>query len=110
MGSNTYRRPAVTPAQIIGLLIGGLPILANLLRAFGVYDLTLEQQRALEDTLQWGALIAGSLFVADAGLRASRNHAESAARELSTPIAPENVSLTPAPAVAKKPHARKRTP
>jgi hypothetical protein len=107
MGSNTYRRPAVTPAQIIGLLIGGLPILANLLRAFGVYDLTLEQQRALEDTLQWGALIAGSLFVADAGLRASRNHAESKVQAAQV-LAPDPVPPVPPGALTtRKPRARK---
>jgi hypothetical protein len=66
-------RPSITPAQIVGLLVAGLPVLANLLRAFGVYDLTAEQEAALTDTLQWAAIVAGALFVSDAALRVGRN-------------------------------------
>ncbi len=66
-------RPDITPAQLVGLLVAGVPIVANLLRAFGLYDLTAEQQQALQDTLTWGAVLAGALFVSDAGLRSARN-------------------------------------
>jgi hypothetical protein len=71
------QRPNITPAQIVGLLIAGLPVLANLLRAFGVYDLTNEQEAALTDTLQWASVVAGALFVSDAALRVGRNLAVS---------------------------------
>jgi hypothetical protein len=85
-------RPDITAAQVIGLLIVGLPILANLLRAFGVYDLNPEQTTALEDGLKWAALVAGTLFVSDAGLRAARNQAlskvEAAAVSAPTPLEP----------------------
>lgn len=69
-------RPNITPAQIIGLLVSGIPIIATLLHVFGVYDLTREQQGALEDALKWAAGVAAVLFVSDAGLRAARNHAD----------------------------------
>lgn len=69
-------RPDLTPAQIIGLLIAAVPALASLLRAFGVFDLTAVQTAALTEALQWAAVAASTLFVADAGLRAARNAAE----------------------------------
>lgn len=75
MAGSKLSRPAVTPAQVIGLLIAAVPIVASLLHAFGVYDLSVEQQHALSDTLGWAAGAAAALFVSDAGLRAARNHA-----------------------------------
>jgi hypothetical protein len=69
-------RPDITPAQIIALLVAAVPVVATLLRAFGVYDLTVVQTAALTETLQWAAVVAGALFVSDAGLRAARNAAE----------------------------------
>jgi hypothetical protein len=66
-------RPDLTIAQLIGVVIGGVPILANLLRAFGVFDVTPGQLEALEQAGQFGALTAGALFVSDAALRAARN-------------------------------------
>jgi hypothetical protein len=69
-------RPDLTVAQLIGLLAGGLPVFANVLRAFGVFDLSSEQEAALNDAMQWGVIIAGALFVSDAGLRSARNAAE----------------------------------
>src|SRR5690348_2309275 len=74
MGSS-LSRPNITAAQIAGLLVGGVPIVASLLHVFGVYDLSKEQQDALTTALQWGVVAAGTLFGADAALRASRNHA-----------------------------------
>jgi hypothetical protein len=69
-------RPDVTPAQLVGVLLAGVPVAASLLRAFGVYDLSRDQQQALRDAGRWGAISAVGLFVSDAGLRAARNHAD----------------------------------
>lgn len=66
-------RPDVTPAQVVAVLIAGIPILANLLRAFGVFDMGEEQQKALADAVQWGGIAAIGLFLADAGVRSARN-------------------------------------
>ena len=64
------KRPDITPAQIIA----GVPILASLLRAFGVYDLSKEEQDALSNATTWAmALIAG-----DAVIRFGRNLAANA--------------------------------
>jgi len=64
------KRPDITRAQIIA----GIPILASLLRAFGVYDLSKEEQDALSDATTWAmALIAG-----DAVIRFGRNLAAKA--------------------------------
>jgi hypothetical protein len=68
-------RPNITAAQIVGLLVAALPVLASIGRVFGLYDLTAEQIVVLNDVLQWAAVVAGTLFVADAGLRAARNQA-----------------------------------
>jgi hypothetical protein len=83
-------RPDLTPAQVVGLLVAGVPILANILRAFGVYEVSHEQQQALQDTLTWGGVMAGALFAADAGVRAARNAADAKrdAAALSTPPDP----------------------
>jgi hypothetical protein len=72
MSARRPRRPDITPAQ----LVAGIPILATLLRAFGVYDLTIEQQNALEDTVTWAIALLG----ADAIIRFGRNLAERAQR------------------------------
>lgn len=58
-------RPDITPAQIIA----GVPVVANLLAAFGVYSLTAGQQAALTDTLTWALALLG----ADALIRVGRN-------------------------------------
>jgi hypothetical protein len=70
------QRPDVTPAQLIAVLAAGVPIVASLLSAFGVYDLTPAQQDALSKTVQWAGLIAIGLFGADFGIRAARNNAD----------------------------------
>src|SRR4051795_136153 len=69
------QKPDITPAQLLAVVIAGVPVIATLLHVFGVYELTAEQQDALTKTIQWGGLMAISLFGADAGLRAARNHA-----------------------------------
>jgi hypothetical protein len=80
-------RPDLTPAQVVGVLAAGIPILANLLHAFGVYDVSPEQQQALQDAVTWGGVLAGVLFAADAGLRASRNAADSRRHAATVPAA-----------------------
>ncbi|MBI5104396.1 MAG: hypothetical protein HZB46_05310 [Solirubrobacterales bacterium] len=70
----------MTPAQVIGLLSAGVPVLANLLLVFGVYDLNAAQQDALNQAVQWGGLVAIGLFGADFGLRAARNGADAKVR------------------------------
>lgn len=57
--------PDITPAQLIALPV----VAANLLRAFGVYDTSPEQEEALTDTMQWLAVLIG----ADAAIRIGRN-------------------------------------
>lgn len=69
-------RPDVTPAQVAGVLLAGLPVAANLLRGLGLYDVSKDQQQALRDAGQWGAVSAIGLFLADAGLRAARSRAD----------------------------------
>jgi hypothetical protein len=70
------QRPDLTPAQLTGLLAAGVPVIANLLHVFGVYDVSPEQQDALNKLIQYGALVAIGLFGSDLGLRAARNHAD----------------------------------
>jgi hypothetical protein len=65
--------PDITPPQIIGMALAGIPILAQLLRAFGVYDLSLEEQAALSDAVTWTSVVAGALISSDAILRVGRN-------------------------------------
>jgi hypothetical protein len=72
---NIFRgqRPDVTPAQLAAVLVAGVPAIATLLSAFGVADLTQEQQDALSQALTWCAILAGLLIGGDATLRTARN-------------------------------------
>jgi hypothetical protein len=92
-------RPDLTPAQVVGVLLAAIPVIANLLRAFGLYDVSAEQQQALQEAMTWGGVVAGLLFASDAGVRAARNAADARrdAALLSAPAAPHDVSgaLTP---------------
>src|SRR4051812_46650211 len=92
------QRPDITPAQLFALLGAGVPIVASLLSAFGVYDLSPTQQDALSKAVQWAGLVAIALFGADFGIRAARNHADakvkaqmlaSPAESPAGPIAPD---------------------
>jgi len=85
------QRPDLTPAQLVGVALAGVPVLATLLRAFGVYDVSPDQQQALQDTVTWGGVLGGLLFASDAGLRAARNHADARrdAAALSSPTGPQ---------------------
>jgi hypothetical protein len=84
------KQPDITPAQLVGVVVAGVPVVATLLRAFGVYDVTPDQQHALQDTVTWGGVLGGVLFASDAGLRAARNHADARrhAAALSAPTEP----------------------
>lgn len=90
---NIFRgaRPDITPAQIAS----GIPVLAVLLRVFGVYDITPEQQNALENAAAWGIALLG----ADAVVRFGRNYADGktqAAAHLAAASAAPPVSDPPA--------------
>lgn len=69
-------RPDITPAQVAATLVAGIPIFANLLHVFGVFDLSHEQAQALQDTITWGGVFAALLMGSDAALRVGRNHAD----------------------------------
>jgi hypothetical protein len=86
--TNIFRgpRPDLTPAQVVGVLVAGIPVIATLLRAFGLYDVGPDQQEALEKAVIWAGVVAGLLFASDAGLRAARNAAD--ARRGAAPSAP----------------------
>jgi hypothetical protein len=77
--------PDVTPAQVIAVLLAGVPVVATLLHSFGVYEMTAEQQDALSNTLQWAGLLGVGLFGADAGVRAARNHADAKVKAAQLP-------------------------
>lgn len=61
-------RPDVTPAQIVA----GIPIVAELLHTFGVYDLSQAQQDSLSKTVTWAFVLIGG----DAVIRLGRNLAK----------------------------------
>lgn len=62
------KRPDITPIQVLALI----PIIANLLRAFGVFDLSKEQEDALRDTMEAAIGLVG----ADVLLRGFRNYTQ----------------------------------
>jgi hypothetical protein len=70
------RRPDITPAQIAAVLVAGVPVIATLLSAFGVADMSRVQQDALTAALTWCGVLAGLLVGGDAMLRSARNHAD----------------------------------
>ena len=72
-GLTTGPRPDITPPQIVAMLVAGIPILAELLHAFGVYDISLEQQAALSNAVTWAGVFASALVGGDAILRVGRN-------------------------------------
>lgn len=66
-------RPDLTPSQLVAMVLAGIPILAQLLRAFGVFDLTIEEQAALSDAVTWCGVVAAALIGGDAIVRTGRN-------------------------------------
>lgn len=69
-------RPDITPAQLGAALIGGVPVVANLLHAFGVYTISPAEQEALTDTIKYGAGLAAVVILGDAHLRSQRGKAD----------------------------------
>ncbi len=61
----TLKTPDITPVQ----LVAGIPVVAELLHSFGVYDLSQAQQ----DSLTKAALYAMAIVGADAVIRLGRN-------------------------------------
>jgi hypothetical protein len=56
----TGQRPDLTPAQ----LVSGIPILAELLHSFGIYNLSVSQQDSLAHAATWAlALVAGDTIL-----------------------------------------------
>src|SRR4051812_11560040 len=70
------QRPDITPAQLAAVLVAGVPVVATLLSAFGVADLSDAQQTALRDALTWAGVLAALLIGGDATLRTVRNVAD----------------------------------
>lgn len=85
-------RPDVTKAQVVAAIIALIPIVANLLRAFGVYDLSEDEQDALKQAVFGATAFAGLLVIGDAGLRSARNHADAKVQA---------AALTPLPSPAQ---------
>jgi hypothetical protein len=91
-------KPAITPAQIAAGLVAGVPIIASLLSAFGVYTVSKPEQDALKQTVEWGVIFGGLLVGGDAHLRSARNKAEAAKHAAITVAFGNRRAATPAPA------------
>jgi hypothetical protein len=97
----------VTPAQLTGLLLAGLPVAASLLRGLGVYDVSKGQQQALRDAGQWGAISGIGLFLADAGLRSVRSHEDAQVQVASLAPVPRPRQADVPGAAAERPFTRR---
>lgn len=93
------QKPDITPAQLVAVLVAGVPIISNLLHVFGVYDLSSGQEDALKEALTWGGVLAGALIFGDAGLRAARNRADAHVQStaLQAPGEPHDVLIGAGP-------------
>lgn len=100
--------PKVTLPQIIGAVVAGVPVVSNLLAAFGVFTPTPSEQHALVEALNWGVAFAGLLIAGDAGLRSARNAAaakvaaahvvqDAALESMRSPAAAQALFSTPPP-------------
>jgi hypothetical protein len=98
-------RPDVTPAQLAGVLLAGLPIAANLLHGLGVYDVPKDQQQALRDAGRWGAVSAVGLFLADAALRSARSYADAQVQVASLAPPPAQAGTPIEPPFTRRPGA-----
>lgn len=65
VNNRSMNRPAITIPQIVS----GIPLIANLLAAWGVFTPTAAQQTTLRDLLVWGFVLIGG----DAAIRVGRN-------------------------------------
>jgi hypothetical protein len=88
------QRPDITPAQIAAVLVAGIPAVASLLAAFGVADLSKEQQDALTAVLTWAGVLAGLLIGGDATLRSARNLADAKRPAAIAPRDPDQAELS----------------
>jgi hypothetical protein len=88
------KQPDITAAQLAGVFVAGVPVIATLLRSFGVYDVNADEEKAMQDAVTWGGIVAGALFASDAGLRAARNHAD-ARRHAAALAAPTEPHILP---------------
>lgn len=89
-------KPDITPNQVKATIIATIPVLANVLRAFGVYDMTEEQQDALKQAADLGVIFAGVLVLADAHLRAARGKAAATVKAAALLPAPSTPPSEPA--------------
>lgn len=88
-------RPDITPAMVAAFLIAGIPVIANLLQVFGLYDLSKEQEKALQDTIQWAIIGGVGLIAGDSYLRGKRNeHDATVTAAMLTPTSPTAVVAT----------------
>jgi hypothetical protein len=89
------RRPDITAAQIAAVVVAGVPGVAALLTAVGVFDATAAQQDALTGAVTGATVLAAVLIGGDAALRSTRNLADArtdaAAMAVgeTSPLAPE---------------------
>ena len=98
-------QPAITPAQIAAAVVALIAPVAELLRAFGVYDLSAAQASALNGLVLALAGFAAVLVAADAHLRAARNKAHAQIESAPKPIV---IPPPPAPAKPARSHAAKK--
>lgn len=69
-------RPDLTPAQVIGVAVAGIPILASITQAFGIWTATPAELDSLNQAGQWAIATSGVLFIGDAAIRVGRNVAQ----------------------------------
>jgi hypothetical protein len=96
------KRPDLTAAQVAAGVVAGVPAIATLLSAFGITELSQEQQDALAGVLTWCAVLAGLLIGGDATLRTARNVVD-ARRDTAAMMAGAAV-VTPAAATPTEMH------
>jgi hypothetical protein len=61
-------RRLATPDITLAQIVAGIPVIAQLGHAFGLFDLDPEEQKALSDTVTWAYVLLG----ADAIIRVGR--------------------------------------
>jgi hypothetical protein len=88
-------RPDITKAQAAAAVLVGVPLIANLLRAFGVYDMNDQEQHSLTEALTWVVPLAVALVLGDAHLRGKRNEADAhvAASQTVAPAATDDLDV-----------------
>jgi len=91
------QRPDLTPAQ----LVSGIPILAELLHSFGIYNLSVAQQDSLAHAATWAlALVAG-----DTILRVGRGVASSRVQAAGIAVGATGMPTLPATPAGPTPPA-----